>query len=227
MSPEKFHDALNYLDDDLIAQTDELRQGKRVLQHRPNVRQVIPWVAAAACLTLAVGIGSRLLPSVGTESLANTGSDQMYQDAGKSPGVLQDDASAVKENSNRAESQTCIWVPRRIGYISLEVPIDWSCEQVTDTDGSYYLLLTPPNEKGAIRIGYDPRFGVCGTGLTTEETVIAGMDACVGTYDGDNMWCFITFAGKGEGYVAVNESLGWWGVYGDTAMDILETLVIE
>lgn len=227
MSPEQFHDALNFLDDDLIAQTDELRQGKRVMQTRPTVRQIIAWVASAACLVLVIGLAPKLVPTMESGNAVNMGNDQIYQEAGEVPQELEDYMPSITGDSSRHDNSLAIAV-RQIdqGDISVQIPEDWIDETEISDDGSYYLLITPPKEEGAIRIGYDPQFGVCGTGLTTEETVIAGMDACVGTYDGNKMWSFITFAGKGEGYVVVNESRSWWGAYGDTVMEILETLVI-
>ena len=228
MSPEQFHDALNYLDDDLIAQTDELRQGKRVLQTRPTARQVIAWVAPAACLALVIGLAPRLLPAIETENLANTGIDQMYQEAGQPPKALEDYATAAAGSVNRQESITSTWVTQIMGDISLQVPTTWSCHRETGDDGSYYLLITPPNEEDAIRIGYDPNFGVCGTGLTEKQTTIAGMNASVGYYDGSSNWSFMTFPDLGQWYVVQKDGVSeWWGVYGDEAMAILETIVIE
>lgn len=225
MSPEKFYDAMNYLDDDLIAQTDALRQGNRVPQHRPTARQVIPWVAAAACLTLVVGIAPRLLPAMETDSMAN-GSNQVMENAQEAPmdNLLDEhiySGAQVIEDQSRSEY---ILQGISCGDVYMEIPQTWEHEIVKEDGGGYFLHIRPPHEEGYVRVGYWPNFGVCGTGLTTEEATIAGRNACVGTYDGNPVWSFISF---GDDYVAINEGAdAWWGTHGKLFMKCLETLVI-
>ncbi len=49
-------------------------------------------------------------------------------------------------------------------------------------------------EEGKIFFGcYPDLFAVCGTGLETTETVLAGQKATIGTYDGRAVWDFIRF----------------------------------
>ena len=226
MTPEQFHDALNYLDDDLIAQTDELRQGRRVLQHRIFPRQVLGWVAAAACLVLALGLGSRLMPTLETGDAIQLDGNGSYGSNGK-PEQSPDGWITADHDVVRQESLSCVWVQVTLGELSLSVPENWTCQKEWSGTGTEWLVLRPPYEEGAVRVGYDPAFGVCGTGLTTETRIIAGMDASVGTYDGSHVWSFLTFSGAGEGYVVVNEGDAWWGVYGGTLMEILETIEIK
>ena len=81
-------------------------------------------------------------------------------------------------------------------------------------------------EAGKLFLGWYPdRFAVCGTGLETDEMILAGQKATVGTYDDRALWDFISF---GE-YFAVwgqgHES--WWAEYGDAAMEILDTAKFE
>lgn len=226
MNPEKFHDALNYLDDDLIAQTDELRQGRRVLQTRPAVRQIIPWVASAACLALVIGFGPRLMPAMESDNRAN-GSPEMLQDAQYPPKDVNDMVEQVFEGALVSTEQSrSEYVLQGIscGDIYMEIPETWDHEIVKEDGGGYFLVIRPPYEEGSVRVGYWPNFGVCGTGLTTESKIIAGMEASVGTYDGGPMWSFITF---GDDYVVINEGAdAWWGAHGDLFMKCLETLVI-
>lgn len=223
MSPDKFHDALNYLDDDLIAQTDELRQGKRKLQTRPGVRKIIPWAAAAACLALVISIAPAMMPATESDSMAN-GAPEMLQDAQQFPDGVDHifEGALVSTEQSRSE-----YVLQGIscGDIYMEIPETWEHEIVKEDGGGYFLVIRPPHEEGSVRVGYRPNFGVCGTGLDTEETTIAGMQATVGTYDGGDVWSFITF---GDDYVAINEGAdAWWGAHGRLLMKCLETLVIE
>ena len=81
-------------------------------------------------------------------------------------------------------------------------------------------------EEGKLFLGFYPdRHAVCGTGLETEETILANQKATVGTYDGRELWDFISF---GE-YFAVwgQNHESWWAEYGDEAMEILDTARFE
>lgn len=226
MSPECFADALNYLDDDLIEQTDDLRQGRRVLQTRPTVRQVIRWAAPAACLVLLLGLGPQLIPSMETGDSAQFEGDLSYGGNQAPEEALYD----YKDGSSSTQHEcagTVVVQDVSCGNIFLYLPENWTYELETGDDGSYGIVIRPSEEKGAIRVCYRPNFGVCGTGLTTEETTIAGMRANVGTYDGEEVWRFITFPDAEKWYVVLNEGADqWWDHYGETAMEILETIVI-
>ena len=166
MSPEYFTDALNYLDDDLIQQTDELRQGKRVL-HRPKI---LRWVVPAACLALV--LGSLALPGMnGGNKAATDGNmeigphymtqDSHYGSTGQQPG---EDCDC---------SETVVVQEASCGSICLYIPEKWTYTMENGEDGSYYIVIRNPDSEGAIRVGHVPFFGVCGTGLTTEEKMIA------------------------------------------------------
>lgn len=224
MNPEKFHDALHYLDDDLIAQTDELRQGKRVMQTHPNARRIIPWVASAACLALVLGIGPRFLPATEIDNFSN-GTPEMLQDSQQAPNDLEDTHIYESAEANIGQSRAEYNVQGiSCGDLYMEIPETWEHEIVKEDGGGYFLVIRPPHEEGSVRVGYWPNFGVCGTGLSTEDAVIAGMEACVGTYDESPVWSFITF---GDDYVAINEGAdAWWGAHGNLFMKCLETLVI-
>ena len=77
-------------------------------------------------------------------------------------------------------------------------------------------------EEGKIFFGWYPDlFGVCGTGLETTETFLAGQKATVGTYDDRPLWDFISF---GEHFAASGQGHEhWWAEYGDIAMEILDS----
>ena len=222
MSAEKFHDALNYLDDDLIAETDAWRTGQR----KPSAaRKIIPWLVPAACLALVLGIGSGLLPIWQTSDSAvlrpNMENGQPFE-----PGEACQDYQSISDGTfSRQESITDTWEIYTCGQFSISIPDGWTCD-LESGEGSLFMVIRPPRETGAIRVGYDPMFGVCGTGLTEKKVTIAGREALSGYYDGSSQWSFIAFTGTD--YVILKDGAdAWWSRYGRTAESILETLVIE
>ena len=118
---------------------------------------------------------------------------------------------------------------------SAEVYDSWDAQPIMREDGQWGLTLTP---KAQPQLKYylefykqEQGFGVCGTGLEEEKTVIGGMEANVGYYDGADYWSFVSFDCGG-----VSGSLTWGidgdddanqlGIYGFNAqaMTILESL---
>lgn len=117
---------------------------------------------------------------------------------------------------------------------SVKVLDSWDAQPVTLDDGQWGLTLTP---KAQPKLKYylefykqEQVFGVCGTGLEEEETVIGGMEANVGYYDGADYWSFVSFDCGG-----MSGSLSWGIDEGDArqlgiseynaqAMTMLESL---
>lgn len=224
MSPEQFHDALNYLDDDLIAQTDDLRQGRRVLHRRS--RRVVQWLVPAACLALVLGIGSGVLPVWQTSDSAVL-HPNMENGEPLQPGEAALDYQTANSGStiSRQESMTDMWETYTCGQFSLAIPEGWTCDLESDGD-SLYMVIRPPHEVGAIKVGYDPSFGVCGTGLTEKAVTIAGMEAWAGYYGSNSRWTYIAFVDSD--YVILKDGAdAWWTQHARTVEEILETFVIE
>lgn len=123
------------------------------------------------------------------------------------------------------------------GMLSLTVPEQWGYKTcaVDETGlslGGDYGIIIYPNDKGEngghIEIAYSSFFGVCGTGLETQELTLGGDKADVGYYDGSNIWDYVCYKGKNEGVVAYTYDVDkWWDEYKDDAMEILNTLVFE
>lgn len=219
MNPEKFHDAMNHLDDDLIAETDELRQGRRT---RRAARWIVPAVAAAACLALVLGIGSGTLPIWQMDNSAPIYFEGLMDAENGAPG------ESAMESAHGTTSQSTHEVPEnweRVSNkdISLSLPAGWGYELTIADDGSYGIAFCPGGEDGMIRVTCQPGFGVCGTGLKTVETAIAGKNASAGYYDGNRIWSFITF--PGTDFVIINEAAdGWYGSSEATVRQILDTI---
>lgn len=122
------------------------------------------------------------------------------------------------------------------GRISISVPEGWAYEKWSygedsldsgrPMNGDYGILFYPEGvEEGYIEVSYAGFFGVCGTGLKSEERTIAGKKASVGTYDDGEHWDFITFQEEYEGVVAMTFSVdSWWKEYDGQVFDILDTL---
>lgn len=218
MNPERFHDALNHLDDALIAETDELRQGRRT---RPAARRFVPW-AAAACLALAVGIGSGMLPLWQMENSAPVNLEGLMDAQNGTPGesAMESAHGTISQSTHEAPEN---WERVSNENISLALPAGWGYELTNAGDGSYGIAFCPGGEEGMLRVCCQPGFGVCGTGLQEMETTIAGRTANVGYYDAGRIWSFITF--PGTDFVIINEAGdSWFDAHADTVTRILETI---
>ena len=113
--------------------------------------------------------------------------------------------------------------------IELTIPYDWNYEIERGSDADGYCIAFWPEDQteGKIKVWHYTTFGVCGTGLETEEITIGGYKASKGTYDNREVWDFISFMDVPGSYVAINEGTEkWWSEYGDEAMQILSTIKI-
>lgn len=218
MNGEQLHDAMNFLDDDLIEETDALRQGRRVIARKPKL---IHWLAPAACAALVVGAVS-MLPAAMESS---------RQDSAIFEGILdaeQSHSNGAPESAGQTQNDFVpSWQRISCGAISLDIPSDWDYELIAGTDDAVYICCGTAGEM-ALRVGFDPAFGVCGTGLREETINIAGMTARAGYYDGRDQWSFAVFAELEPTYVIINEgSESWWSAYGDTARSVLDSIIID
>lgn len=210
MNAERISDALNDLDDDLIRQTDEVRQGKRVL-YRPPMGGI--W-AAAACAVLIL-TGAWMLPKTTDDSAAENGAVMEQNFSTGLPGSTDRNLQATGAGWEEA------------GYydLTLTVPPDWEhgIFDLLDEPGSI-LSLSHGEKKLTVRL-YADGFAVCGTGLAQEEIQLNGMTVWVGTYDGKTMWDFVVFPGE---YVVENQSGEDWTEEERTAIiQILNTVKIK
>lgn len=113
-------------------------------------------------------------------------------------------------------------------WIALQLPESWDYDITylddpeLDSGISAGITFWPKGrEEGKLFFGYYPdRFAVCGTGLETSGLFLAGQNASMGTYDGRNLWDFISF---GEYFAVWGQGHEhWWAEYGDRAMEILD-----
>ena len=190
MNSEMIMDALNDLDEDLIAQADEVRQGKRKL-YRPPVRGII---AAAACAAIVL-IGAWVFP----QRVAMDSAFEPMENGAEIAGGALNEEYGYSTTSGQ-------WKTVTAGSITVTIPPDWEWAKL-DINGDWGDHVALSHGENHLIIGYYPNFAVCGTGLEQKTVTIAGMEARVGTYDGKAMWDFIVFPGD---YVVLNESGENW-----------------
>lgn len=128
-----------------------------------------------------------------------------------------------------SKKYTTVREGREFASISLRLPEGWEYETDMRTDSPDFSITVYhgdcPEEN--ISIEFLDGFGVCGTGLRTEETEINGYKAHKGIYDGNPTFDYICFEDTPGNYVIFNNADGdWWSKYGDTAEEILSTLEI-
>jgi len=98
--------------------------------------------------------------------------------------------------------------------LGIQIPEGWEYERVnTATDGSILeIRFRPAGEEGWVSLRYESApFGVCGTGLTTENISFGSYEATQGFYDGRNIWSYISLHEELPGdYVILNDGADSW-----------------
>ena len=211
MNGEQISDSLIYLDDDLIAETDAVRQGKRIPFRMP-ARGILAAACAALLLAGALALPQRM-DNASAESLTN-GAEMVGDGA---VDITGEEFGVASSTSSRRKTIT-------VSGITMTIPPDWEWAR-QDTNGAWGDHVVLSHGENHLIVGYYPSFAVCGVGLQQETSTIAGMEVCVGTFDGKDMWDFIIFPGN---YVALNESGENWTEAERTAiLEILESLTLE
>lgn len=110
---------------------------------------------------------------------------------------LRSDVPEAKSTPNTALPTSTVTFDVNGRDYSVKVFDSWEAEPITLDDGQWGLTLTP---KAQPQLKYylefykqEQGFGACGTGLEEEKTVIGGMEANVGYYDGADYWSFVSF----------------------------------
>lgn len=166
---------------------------------------------------------------ISEEQAENTSEDGREEDVDESTS-----SEETKEGQTENKEAVLAVQDGPYGQLSLSLPEGWDYEACpVDSDslinGMYGIHFYPEGvTEGYIEIAYTDSFGVCGMGLSTEEAVIAGSKASIGTYDNHEYWDYISFQGQCEGVVALTYFVdGWWSQYGSQALEILDTLSFD
>ena len=123
------------------------------------------------------------------------------------------------------------------GYkFTLEIPNDWDYEIQEFTEEDYYdfglYFWAKGDEENRIGFFSTEMFGVCGTGLDMERIKLGDFEANKGTYDegtydGKEVWDFISFTYEDRDFAALSTVTDeWWSEYGEEAMNILSTVEV-
>lgn len=153
--------------------------------------------------------------------------------------VLEQGSEADIPNSMIADLTAYGWLgsPKETGntlscghggiQISLAEMEGWEYEIIPYTEGCdrFGIQFRPAGQEGFIQVLYHTGgFGVCGTGLVTENIGIGTM----GTYDGGKVWSFISFDAPLDDFAVTNSGIGdWWLQYRSDAFSILQTLELS
>lgn len=169
----------------------------------------------------------KLIPEVGTCDMA-----QWYILIEPEAGVdvaTESDITVFFDGVNATDRSMVAQYDKGYANISLKITDGWEYEIKEDGEGpNFGIAIWPAGQtKGKIEVWYDTTFGVCGTGLVQEKIKLGNYEAYQGTYDNNKVWDFISLIGLPGRYVVRNMGADvWWDVYGDEAMQILDTLVV-
>lgn len=192
-----------------------------------SVRHSVTNVTKADDGTLVIAI-ERIMPEVGTCDMAEW---HILIELDSSIGVFDESDITVllngQDSTRRSKTVSCSH-----GYanLSIDIPNGWEYEVVeySEDTASFGICFRPAGQtEGWIRFYYTKFFGVCGTGLKTEEITLNRHSASQGTYDSSKVWDYIVFnQGPGK-YVILNEgATQWLAEYASEVMSILDTVVI-
>lgn len=133
------------------------------------------------------------------------------------------------DNKDVTKKWERVSVNKEFANFSLFLPENWDYEEYTVTeDGSFGINFFNKNApESVIALEFLDGFGVCGTGLRTQELTINGYKAHKGIYDGNPNFDYILFENTPGFYVIKNCADGtWWNKYGEEANEIIETIKI-
>ena len=133
------------------------------------------------------------------------------------------------DGQERTGGTRTVSVVRDFAGISLQLPRDWDYELTEDQQAPGFSVTiyhkAVPEE--SIVLEFQTAFGVCGTGLRTEQVEINGYSASMGIYDGNPTFDYISFENTPGFYVLYNYADAlWWREYEDEVRGILATLEI-
>lgn len=126
--------------------------------------------------------------------------------------------------------------PVRLGdenaNFSISIPEGWSFEKteaspLAPVQGFGISIYHNSSPERTVTVEFTESFGVCGTGLRTEDVEIGGYKACKGIYDGSPSFSYIVFEDTPGFYVIHNNTDGeWWAQHKNEITQILGTLKI-
>ena len=115
--------------------------------------------------------------------------------------------------------------PDQLYGVSFYLPQDWSYTLNRYTRPGVGVEIRPQDQAahGYLLIRCSDSFGVCGTGLKSEDIVFNGHPASKGTYDNAEVWDYIALTDF-RGCAIINEAPDLFAEYGDEIDAILDTV---
>ena len=191
---------------------------------------------------IIMALGMCVLAACGTKQEADQGAESVTL-----TGVTRGTAAEVDDGDHTADDGdvpaaeneepvytdiACVGGP--YGEITVGGHNGWSIEAAPVDSGKlsyglYGLILKPENAKeGQIEVFCMDGFGVCGTGLETEEITLAGYTAYMGTFDEHEHWDYILIKGEKPEIVAQHtECDSWTDEMWEEALSILDTVCFD
>ena len=119
-----------------------------------------------------------------------------------------------------------------IQSISLKLPVDWEYEIDTSAKdmnyGIFAIKFWPKGESGDISVGYCERYGICGTGLTSENLSAGPYRVGASTYGSYGNWEYIHIGGVTGNYeIDSHGASEWYDKHKETVENIFTTLAIS
>ena len=110
--------------------------------------------------------------------------------------------------------------------IRLSLPEDWKYTESRNDNGGFGLSIYHYSEpENNVTLEFTKSFGVCGTGLRTEETRINSYAATMGIYDGSPTFSYIVFDNAPGFYVIHNNAdAAFWQEHEDDLRAIFSTV---
>ena len=178
-----------------------------------------------------------------TAGISGSANHMISQQAGQEPVKIRDintqepestapvEAEPVSAEGTVDQEMTTVGIGGPYGEITVGGRDGWSVEAAPVDSGKlsyglYGLILKPEDAKdGQIEVFCIDGFGVCGTGLETEEITLAGYTAYMGTYDDHDHWDYILIKGEKPEIVAQHtECDSWTDEMWEEALSILDTV---
>lgn len=137
--------------------------------------------------------------------------------------------TASTENTDTVFTKK-IRIQKEFANLSVDIPEDWTYTESKETsDGTSFCveMYKESSPQNTVRIEYRDFFGVCGTGLVTQDITISEYKASKGIYDNNPSWDYIVFEDTPGYYVIYNNTDDdWWSENGKEVMQILSTVKI-
>lgn len=137
-----------------------------------------------------------------------------------------------EKESSLTFSDAPVYLGNENANFSIEIPDGWSYETTltsslapsTAFGISIFHDLSP---ESTVTVEFTESFGVCGTGLRTEDITIGGYSASKGIYDGNPTFNYVVFDDTPGFYVIYNNADGdWWAQHKNEIWEILGTIKI-